>query len=531
MDLIKSQTLVRSDGSEVSAKSALSEKDLVLIYFSAKWCKQSERYTPMLKEFYEKVSDKGVEIVFASWDTSSKEMLSNMKESHGDWLALKHDFDESTDPMCTFNFSKERYPVQKMYKCATCEMADPGCCICEVCINTCHKNCDVKLYDDRGSEDGIGRGFCDCGAEASEGKRNCKNIKEKSAGVREELEEKFNVEDLPTLVVMKADGTVVTENGVRDIIGEEATEVIQEWKEYGTDANKFSEIVKGSNLIKADESSKPIDEVLAGKDTILIYFSGHWCPPCRRFTPILKKFYDESVEKGIEVIFVSSDRSSEDMLNYMKESHGDWYAFEHGSKAGKKLKKKFNVEGIPSLVVLKPDGTVITEDGVQDVAGGEDTSETIKEWKEFGTGADNFCEIVKGCDVFKADETTKPIDDILTKKDIILVYFSAHWCPPCRMFTPMLKKFYDEHADKGIELIFVSWDKSSEEMFDYMKEAHGDWFAFEHESKVAKKLSKKFKVDGIPTLVALKSDGTVIDKNARSCVDKGEAIISKWKSL
>merc|ERR1711923_79164 len=118
MDLIKSQTLVRSDGSEVNAKSALSEKDLVLIYFSAKWCKQSERYTPMLKEFYEKVSDKGVEIVFASWDTSSKEMLSNMKESHGDWLPLKHDFDESTDPMCTFKFSKERYPVQKMYKCA-----------------------------------------------------------------------------------------------------------------------------------------------------------------------------------------------------------------------------------------------------------------------------------------------------------------------------------------------------------------------------------------------------------------------------
>merc|ERR1712223_340020 len=97
MDLIKSQTLIRSDGSEVEAKSALSEKDLVLIYFSARWCPQSERYTPMLKEFYEKVSNKGVEVIFASWDKSSEEMLSNMKESHGDWLALKHDFDGSTD--------------------------------------------------------------------------------------------------------------------------------------------------------------------------------------------------------------------------------------------------------------------------------------------------------------------------------------------------------------------------------------------------------------------------------------------------
>merc|ERR1712113_562432 len=190
MDLIKSQTLIRSDGSEVGAKSALSEKDLVLIYFSAKWCPQSERYTPMLKEFYEKVSDKGVEIIFASWDKSSEEMLSNMKESHGD-------------------------------------------------------------------TDGIGRGFCDCGAEGSEGKGVCKKLKEKSSGIREELEEKFEVEDLPTLVVMRADGTLVTENGVEDIIDEEASDVIEEWKVRGTEADNFCEIVKGSNLIKADESSKP----------------------------------------------------------------------------------------------------------------------------------------------------------------------------------------------------------------------------------------------------------------------------------
>ena len=130
-----------------------------------------------------------------------------------------------------------------------------------------------------------------------------------------------------------------------------------------------------------------------------------------------------------------------------------------------------------------------------------------------------------------SNQSTKPNDEILTEKDIVLVYFSAHWCPPCRMFTPLLKKFYEEHADKGIEVIFVSWDESSEDMFNYMKESHGDWYALEHESKIGKKLRKKFKVDGIPTLVALKSDGTVIDRNARNCVNEGEAIISKWKSL
>ena len=31
----------------------------------------------------------------------------------------------------------------------------------------------------------------------------------------------------------------------------------------------------------------------------------------------------------------------------------------------------------------------------------------------------------------------------LCYQDLVLYYFSAHWCPPCRQFTPMLKDFYE----------------------------------------------------------------------------------------
>ena len=61
-------------------------------------------------------------------------------------------------------------------------------------------------------------------------------------------------------------------------------------------------------------------------------------------------------ESGVEIIFVSSDRSPEDMVAYMKESHGDWLAIEHGSAVTQGLKQKFNVSGIPCLVILKADG-------------------------------------------------------------------------------------------------------------------------------------------------------------------------------
>jgi len=126
------------------------------------------------------------------------------------------------------------------------------------------------------------------------------------------------------------------------------------------------DILKSVNLIKADGTKKPSSEALAGKDIILIYFSAHWCPPCRGFTPILKDFYEEV--DGVEIIFVSSDQSQDAMVAYMKESHGDWWAVEYGSDPVKALKEHFGVSGIPMLVVLNKDGKLITKDGRGDVS-------------------------------------------------------------------------------------------------------------------------------------------------------------------
>ena len=48
----------------------------------------------------------------------------------------------------------------------------------------------------------------------------------------------------------------------------------------------------GQTLVKADGSSVMADSALAGKDLVLYYFSAHWCPPCRQFTPMLKDWYE-----------------------------------------------------------------------------------------------------------------------------------------------------------------------------------------------------------------------------------------------
>ena len=48
----------------------------------------------------------------------------------------------------------------------------------------------------------------------------------------------------------------------------------------------------GQTLEKSDGSSVTADSALEGKDLVLYYFSAHWCPPCRQFTPMLKDFYE-----------------------------------------------------------------------------------------------------------------------------------------------------------------------------------------------------------------------------------------------
>ena len=56
-------------------------------------------------------------------------------------------------------------------------------------------------------------------------------------------------------------------------------------------------------------------------------------------------------------------------------------------------------------------------------------------------------EFLNGKVLVRADGTNVSADQVLGNKRIVLFYFSAHWCPPCRMFTPMLKDFYDVSQD------------------------------------------------------------------------------------
>ena len=80
MDLLKNIKLIKSDESKVSSTDVLAGKTFICLYFSANWCPDmtplenkiglsnlipNRGFTPILKEFYDKVKTEGVEIIFS----------------------------------------------------------------------------------------------------------------------------------------------------------------------------------------------------------------------------------------------------------------------------------------------------------------------------------------------------------------------------------------------------------------------------------------------------------------------------------
>ena len=92
-----------------------------------------------------------------------------------------------------------------------------------------------------------------------------------------------------------------------------------------------------------------------------LYYSAHWCPPCRAFTPKLVEWYKgfKAKHENFELVFVSSDKSEEAQIDYMKEMGMPWPAAKLASKSDPNF-KKYAASGIPYLVLIDENGKDLT---------------------------------------------------------------------------------------------------------------------------------------------------------------------------
>src|SRR5260370_1870505 len=105
------------------------------------------------------------------------------------------------------------------------------------------------------------------------------------------------------------------------------------------------------------------DHELTPKQIYGLYFSAHWCGPCRKFTPQLVAYYNQIARDHpeFEIIFVSADKSADGMATYMRESGMPWPAIEYGKLANVPALQKYAGRGIPDLVIVDASGKVLAD--------------------------------------------------------------------------------------------------------------------------------------------------------------------------
>ena len=283
-----------------------------------------------------------------------------------------------------------------------------------------------------------------------------------------------------------------------------------------TSTSPLSELL-GPNLI-TKEGERSTDETLTGKNAIGLYFSAHWCPPCRGFTPKLAEWYTNAYKaKGLEIVFVSSDRDQAGFDSYFEDM--PWTALPFSDRDRKNtLSKKFKVQGIPTFVIIGADGSVINTEGREAVQ--KDPTGEKYPWKP-PSAAEKAALVLDALGPELVTQTGgKPIG----------LYFSAHWCPPCRGFTPKLANWYDAGLKDKMEIIFCSSDQDQNTFDSYFAEM--PWLALPFEKRAEKEaLSDICGVNGIPSLTILNTDGTIVTTDGRSKVSSdptGAAFPQGW---
>jgi peroxiredoxin len=58
---------------------------------------------------------------------------------------------------------------------------------------------------------------------------------------------------------------------------------------------------------------------------------------------------------------------------------------------------------------------------------------------------------------------------------VVLIYFWAYWCEPCKQEMPYLDKIYREFKDKGLEIVGISLDSSTKKTTEFTRQAQLQW--------------------------------------------------------
>ncbi|GMJ07026.1 nucleoredoxin 1 [Hibiscus trionum] len=287
-----------------------------------------------------------------------------------------------------------------------------------------------------------------------------------------------------------------------------------------------------SSTAEADQQVKISD--LEGK-VVGLYFSANWYPSCRNFNRVLIGVYEQLKSNGckFEIVLVSSDEDLGAFNGYRETM--PWLSIPYSDLETKKaLNRQFDVEGIPCLIILQPDGSALHDGveliykyGVEAFPFTKEKLEELQREERMKHESQTLTNLLtnNGRDYLWNPTMTRkvPVDSLIGKT--VGLYFSAQWCIPCAKFTPKLISIYhkikqsleEQGGGDDFEIVFVSYDRDQSSFVSY----HGTmpWLALPFGEPTIRNLAKYFDVQGIPCLIIIGPDGKTVTKHGRNLIN------------
>ncbi len=316
------------------------------------------------------------------------------------------------------------------------------------------------------------------------------------------------------------------------------------------------------------EGNKISVESLEGK-VVIMDFWATWCGPCMASMPHMKELYAKHHEAdGVEVIGMSRDRDLE-TLRATKEKIG--MPWKHVYDADASISKKFNVTGIPQIFIFSRTGEYLwaghpanMDEPLAKILA--DDSLTAEAFAKKDDGQPKSVPMVTKTPAITTTPTVIPAATIkpmpapkepvekrvlldpgakpqftlnytdgstITNEDlkgkIVVMDFWATWCGPCMASMPHMIELNKKYADKGVQVVGISLDRSEDTLKKTVADKGMDWPQHYDGDRV---ITRKFGVSGIPTIYILSPEGEVLWRGHPSDVDEHlEKAIAEYQAV
>jgi thiol-disulfide isomerase/thioredoxin len=125
-------------------------------------------------------------------------------------------------------------------------------------------------------------------------------------------------------------------------------------KERTSPGNKYIDF----EITYDGKTSKLSDYVKPGKYTIVDFWAS-WCGPCMRQAVVLKEIYAEYKDKDLEIVGVAVWDEPQNTLEAIKTKELPWHNILNAQTIPTDL---YGISGIPCIIIIGPDGTILSRD-------------------------------------------------------------------------------------------------------------------------------------------------------------------------